>query len=71
MESSLGFGAELEFPPSVTAVKTVRWKKELWLGQWLGAASQGAVVVGCASWRHSAQEALWKGRTAVGSASVQ
>lgn len=70
VESSLEFGAELELPPSVTAVKTARWKGGLWLGHWLEAASQGAVVVGYASWRHSAQEALWRGHTAAGSASV-
>ena len=71
VESSQGFGAELKPPPSVTAVKTVRWKGGLWLGHWPEAASQEAVVVGYASWRRSAQEALWKGRTAADSASVQ
>lgn len=55
----------------MTAVKTVRWKGGLWLGHWPGAASQGAVAVGYASWQHSAQEALWKGHTVAGSASVQ
>lgn len=71
VESSLGFGAALELPPSVTAVKTVGWKGGLWLGHWLWAASRGAVAVGYVSWRRSAQEALWKGRTAAGSVFVQ
>lgn len=57
VESSLGFGAELEPPPSVTAAKTVSWKGGLWLGHWRRAALQGAVVGGYASWQRSAQEA--------------
>lgn len=70
-ESSLGFGAEFESPPPAAAVKTAGQKGGLQQGHWPEAALQATAVVGCVSWRHSAQEVLWKGHTAAGSASVQ
>lgn len=70
-ESSAGLEVVPEPLPPVAAVETAVQTGGLQWGRRWGAAWQAAAEVECASWRRSAQEALWKGRTAAGSASAR
>lgn len=70
--SSPESGAELEIPLSVAAaVKSAEQLEEMSWGHSQVAASLVAAAAAYADLLRSAQEGLWKGRTAVGSVSAQ
>ena len=68
--SSPGSGAGAVALPSEAAGRTAAPAAGARWGGRLRAACRGAVAEACASWRHSAPEAPWRGHTVAGFASV-